>query len=142
MTQLKLKEKSFTLTKKDKEFLVHYGLSKQEVLDKQKTLSNMKPLILELFEKLNTSMLEVSKVKVSKSLTVDAKICKITKESSYALKGDGTKLLDANKNPILISGRVDTKKLKEKYPHIWADCLVPTKSVEVRYEIKEFKNAK
>mgnify|MGYP001488549386 FL=1 len=59
MTQLKLKEKSFTLTKKDKEFLVHYGLSKQEVLDKQKTLSNMKPLVLELFEKLNTSMLEV-----------------------------------------------------------------------------------
>ena len=46
MTQLKLKEKSFTLTKKDKEFLVHYGLSKQEVLDKQKTLSNMKPLVL------------------------------------------------------------------------------------------------
>ena len=71
-----------------------------------------------------------------------SKICKITKESSYALKGDGTKLLDANGNPILISGRVDTKKLKEKYPHIWAECLVPTKSVEVRYEIKEVKNAK
>jgi predicted phage-related endonuclease len=43
--------------------------------------------------------------------------------------------LNENKQPILISGRVDTKKLKEKYPEIWADCLVPTKSVEYKFEI-------
>ena len=62
-------------------------------------------------------------------------ISKIVRESSYAVKGDGTRLLNENKQPILISGRVDTKKLKEKYPEIWADCLVPTKSVEYKFEI-------
>mgnify|MGYP006969509025 FL=1 len=78
-------------------------------------------------------MIEITKLPKYKGTTIS----KIVRESSYAVKGDGTKLLDENKQPILISGRVDTKKLKEKYPKVYADCLKPIKSVEIKYDIKK-----
>ena len=131
MTQLKLK--TTYLTKFKEEFIVKYGELKQEVLDKQKILTNMKPLILEVFDDLNTSMINITKVAKYKGTTIS----KITRESSYAVNGNGTKLLDTNKQPILISGRIDTKKLKEKYPNVYADCLKAVKSVEVKYDIKK-----
>jgi|TARA_R100001224_G_C3967051_1_gene131174 predicted phage-related endonuclease len=131
MTQLKLK--TTYLTKFKEEFIVKYGELKQEVLDKQKVLNNMKSMVLEVFDDLNTSMIEITKLPKYKGTTIS----KITRESSYAVKGDGTKLLDANKQPILISGRIDTKKLKEKYPNVYADCLKAVKSVEIKYDIKK-----
>ena len=131
MTQLKLK--TTYLTKFKEEFIVKYGELKQEVLDKQKILTNMKPLILEVFDDLNTSMINITKVAKYKGTTIS----KITRESSYAVNGNGTKLLDTNKQPILISGRIDTKKLKEKYPNVYADWLKAVKSVEIKYDIKK-----
>mgnify|MGYP003153561906 FL=1 len=48
MTQLKLK--TTYLTKFKEEFIVKYGELKQEVLDKQKVLSNMKSMVLEVYD--------------------------------------------------------------------------------------------
>jgi len=141
MTQLKLNIKNSYLTKFKEEFILKYGLLKQEVLDKQKVLATNKNLVQEIFDELNTSVVKLTKVpkiKISSNSYGDfngTTISKIVRESSYAVNGNGQRLLNENKQPILISGRVDTKKLKEKYPEIWADCLVPTKSVEYKFEI-------
>jgi len=152
MTQLKLKLNSLSI--KEQKALIHYGLNKQIHLDKFNLLKNLKPEILNLFEQRKTSFIEIGKVnetflntskledeynKVYKKC-LDKKnyqgvlISKIIRQSSYAVNGNGKQILDKNGNPILISGRVDTKKLKEKYPKIYQECLVPTKSVEVKFD--------
>ena len=118
-----------------------YAAEGKEVLDNQKVLATNKNLVQEIFDELNTSVVKLTKVpkiKISSNTYGDfngTTISKIVRESSYAVNGNGQRLLNENKQPILISGRVDTKKLKEKYPEIWADCLVPTKSVEYKFEI-------
>lgn len=152
MTQLKLKLNPLSI--KEQKALIHYGLNKQIQLDKFNLLKNLKPEILNLFEQQKTSFIEIGKVsetflntsklqdeynKVYKKC-LDKKnyqgvlISKIIRQSSYAVNGNGKQILDKNGNPILISGRVDTKKLKEKYPLIYQECLVPTKSVEVKFD--------
>tara|TARA_R100000995_G_scaffold64102_1_gene33239 strand:- start:204 stop:671 length:468 start_codon:yes stop_codon:yes gene_type:complete len=152
MTQLKLKLNSLSI--KEQKALIHYGLNKQIHLDKFNLLKNLKPEILNLFEQRKTSFIEIGKVsetflntskledeynKVYKKC-LDKKnyqgvlISKIIRQSSYAVNGNGKQILDKNGQPILISGRVDTKKLKEKYPKIYQECLVPTKSVEVKFD--------
>ena len=152
MTQLKLKLNSLSI--KEQKALIHYGLNKQIHLDKFNLLKNLKPEILNLFEQRKTSFIEIAKVsetflntsklqdeynKVYKKC-LDKKnyqgvlISKIIRQSSYAVNGNGKQILDKNGQPILISGRVDTKKLKEKYPKIYQECLVPTKSVEVKFD--------
>ena len=152
MTQLKLKLNSVSI--KEQKALIHYGLNKQIHLDKFNLLKNLKPEILNLFEQRKTSFIEIAKVsetflntskledeynKVYKKC-LDKKnyqgvlISKIIRQSSYAVNGNGKQILDKNGQPILISGRVDTKKLKEKYPKIYQECLVPTKSVEVKFD--------
>ena len=152
MAQLKLKLNSLSI--KEQKALIHYGLNKQIHLDKFNLLKNLKPEILNLFEQRKTSFIEIGKVsetflntsklqdeynKVYKKC-LDKKnyqgvlISKIIRQSSYAVNGNGKQILDKNGQPILISGRVDTKKLKEKYPLIYQECLVPTKSVEVKFD--------
>ena len=152
MAQLKLKLNSLSI--KEQKALIHYGLNKQIHLDKFNLLKNLKPEILNLFEQRKTSFIEIAKVsetflntskledeynKVYKKC-LDKKnyqgvlISKIIRQSSYAVNGNGKQILDKNGQPILISGRVDTKKLKEKYPKIYQECLVPTKSVEVKFD--------
>ena len=152
MTQLKLKLNSLSI--KEQKALIHYGLNKQIHLDKFNLLKNLKPEILNLFEQRKTSFIEIGKVsetflntskledeynKIYKKC-LDKKnyqgvlISKIIRQSSYAVNGNGKQILDKNGQPILISGRVDTKKLKEKYPKIYQECLVPTKSVEVKFD--------
>ena len=152
MAQLKLKLNSLSI--KEQKALIHYGLNKKIHLDKFNLLKNLKPEILNLFEQRKTSFIEIAKVsetflntskledeynKVYKKC-LDKKnyqgvlISKIIRQSSYAVNGNGKQILDKNGQPILISGRVDTKKLKEKYPKIYQECLVPTKSVEVKFD--------
>jgi len=154
MAQLKLKLKQKALSINEQKALIHYGLHKQVHLDKTSLLKKIKPEILSLFEEQKTSFIEIGKLsetilntskleeeynKVYKKC-LDKKnyqgvlISKIIRQSSFAVNGKGKQILDKNGNPILISGRVDTKKLKEKYPKIYQECLVPTKSVEVKYD--------
>ena len=52
MTQLKLNIKNSYLTKFKEEFILKYGLLKQEVLDKSKVLATNKNLVQEIFDEL------------------------------------------------------------------------------------------
>ena len=131
-----LKEKIVYFTKLKQQFVLKYGLLKQEVLDKQKILTTYKPQIQEVFDALNTAQLKLDKVGDYNGTCVS----KIVRQSSYAVDGKGNQLKDEKGNKILISGRVDSKKLKEKYPLVYADCLVPTKSVEYKFEVIKKNN--
>ena len=62
MTQLKLNTKNSYLTKFKEEFILKYGLLKQEVLDKSKVLATNKNLVQEIFDELNTSVVKLTKV--------------------------------------------------------------------------------
>lgn len=121
LKKLTIKDLNFhkELSEEQEKLFIDYATTKQKRLDEEKVEGYLKPQVLKLFEdkKSNTIFFTSDKYKGSVATL-------IIRESKR----------DENGN--LLNGRIDSKLLKEKYPNIWKECLVPSKSKEIKLDIK------
>lgn len=121
LKKLTIKDLNFhkELSEEQEKLFIDYATTKQKRLDEEKVEDYLKPQVLKLFEdkKSNTIFFTSDKYKGSVATL-------IIRESKR----------DENGN--LLNGRVNSKLLKEKYPNIWKECLVPSKSKEIKLDIK------
>jgi len=121
LKKLTIKDLNFhkELSEEQEKLFIDYATTKQKRLDEEKVEGYLKPQVLKLFEdnKSNTIFFTSNKYMGSVATL-------IVRESKR----------DENGN--LLNGRIDSKLLKEKYPNIWKACLVPSKSKEIKLDIK------
>ena len=121
LKKLTIKDLNFhrELSEEQEKLFLDYATTKQKRLDEEKVEGYLKPQVLKLFEDKKSNTIFFTSDKYMGSVAT-----LIIRESKR----------DENGN--LLNGRIDSKLLKEKYPNIWKECLVPSKSKEIKLDIK------